>query len=177
MAVRDERIRDIPPHLALARVKRTGSCRDSVPLGTGLGQRRGLSVVGGFCFGGGAHADGGVQTAIVPPVDVLEQRVFGLFNGAPGAAEVDEFGLDLPDGALGQGVIVAVADRADRGQRADAGQGIGVADRGLPGPGITVVDQPVQPLVAGPDRQSPRLPGAGRCAGAWSAPSRPSRRE
>ncbi len=70
---------------------------------------------------------------MVPPVDVLEQGVFELLNGAPRAASVDEFGFDLPDGGLGQGVVVAVADGADRGQGAVAlsvRQAWRTADRG-----------------------------------------------
>jgi hypothetical protein len=39
------------------------------------------------------------------------------------------FGLDLPDGRFGEDVVERVADAADRGDRADGDQGVGVADR------------------------------------------------
>jgi hypothetical protein len=68
---------------------------------------------------------------MVPPVEVFQQRVFQLFDGAPRTTSVDQLGLDLPDGGLGQGVVVRVADRPDRRQRTDTGEGVGVADRGV----------------------------------------------
>jgi hypothetical protein len=36
-----------------------------------------------------------------------------------------------PDGALGQGAVIAVTDRADRGQRAGIEQPVSVADRSV----------------------------------------------
>jgi hypothetical protein len=60
-----------------------------------------LSVVGGLCFGWCEHADRGVQPVLVPPVDVLEQGVFKLFDGAPRSTTVDQFGFELADGGLG----------------------------------------------------------------------------
>jgi hypothetical protein len=75
-------------------------------LGTGLGWCRWLSVVGGFLFGGRDEPDLAVQAAVVPPVEVFEQGVLELFDGAPRPAAVDQLGLDLPDCGLGEGVVV-----------------------------------------------------------------------
>jgi hypothetical protein len=46
---------------------------------------------------------------------------------------MDEFGLDLADGRLGQRVVIGVADAAHRGDRAGCGEGVGVADRQILG--------------------------------------------
>ena len=43
----------------------------------------------------------------------------------------DEFVLERPDGGLGQGVVVAVADGADRSDCADVAEAQRVADRGV----------------------------------------------
>ena len=136
-----------------------------------------MSVVGRFGFGGGAHTDGGVQTAVIPPVDVLEQGVFELLDGAPWAVPVDQFGFELADGGLGQGVVVAVADRSDGGQRTGAGQGVGVADRGVLTAGVAVMDQPVEEVVTAAQIAISRA-SSGRSVRMWVVSAQPtSRRE
>ena len=79
--------------------------------------------------------------------------------------------FDLADGGLGQGVVVAIPDRADRGQRADAGEGVGVANGQVLAAGVAVVDQPVEALGAGPDRH---LQGLQRQGGAQVGGQRPA---
>ena len=54
-----------------------------------------------------------------------------VVDGAERAVDADAFGLVQPDHRLGQGVVVGVADGADRGQRAGVGEPVGVADRGV----------------------------------------------
>ena len=41
---------------------------------------------------------------MVPLVEVLEERVLELFDGAPGASAVHEFGFDQADGGFGERV-------------------------------------------------------------------------
>ncbi len=62
---------------------------------------------------------------------------------APRAVAADAFGLVEPDHGLGQRVVVAVADAADRGDRAGVGEAVGVADRGVLAAGVGVMDTPV----------------------------------
>ena len=67
----------------------------------------GLTVVGGLGLGGRDHAELAVQpSAVVPPVDVLEQRELELLDGAPRPVPFDQLGLELPDRRLGEGVVV-----------------------------------------------------------------------
>jgi hypothetical protein len=42
-----------------------------------------------------------VQAAVVPPVDVFEERELELVEGSPRPMAGDQFGLDLPDGRFG----------------------------------------------------------------------------
>ena len=66
---------------------------------------------------------------MVEPVDPLQGGVLEVVDAPPGAALADQFGLVQADDRLGQGVVVAVAAGADRGDRAGLGQPLGVADR------------------------------------------------
>jgi len=70
-------------------------------LGAGLGEVRRLSVVVRFLLGSRDHADLAAQAAVVPPVEVLEDRELELVDGAPRPAAVDQFGLDLPGRRFG----------------------------------------------------------------------------
>ena len=147
-----EALRQLPFHRK-GNLKRPGFGRDLVYWVPGLDEWPGLSV-GGLLLGGGDHADLAVEAAVVPPVEVLEERELQLLDGAPGAAPGDQFGLDLPDGGLGQGVVIRVAGGADGGDGTGRGEGVGVADGQVLAAGVGVMDQPVEPvLTAGPDRQ------------------------
>jgi hypothetical protein len=55
-----------------------------------------------------------MEPGLVEPVDVAQGGQLDLVKGAPGAVAADQFGLEQPDGRLGQAVVVAVADAADR---------------------------------------------------------------
>ena len=52
---------------------------------------------------------------MVEPVDVFEGGVLDLIKVAPWSLRADEFCLVEADDGLCEGVIVGVADRADRG--------------------------------------------------------------
>jgi hypothetical protein len=62
-----------------------------------------------------------IEPRVVESVDVLEGGELDLLGGAPGAAGLDELGLGQADHALGEGVVVGLADGSDRG--ADTGRG------------------------------------------------------
>jgi hypothetical protein len=66
---------------------------------------------------------------VIEPVDPLQGGVLDLVDAPPGAAPADQLGLVQADDRLGQGVVVAVAAGADRGDRAGLGEAFGVADR------------------------------------------------
>jgi len=87
-----------------------------------------LSVVCGLELGRWDIADGLQEPAVVEPVDPLQGGVLDLVDALPGATPADQLGLVQPDDRLGQGVVVAVADRAHRGDRPGLGQAFGIAD-------------------------------------------------
>jgi hypothetical protein len=66
-----------------------------------------------------------VQAVVVEPADVLDDGELELRSSLPDAVG-DELGLEAVDEALGERVVVGVADRADRRQEAVVGQGLGV---------------------------------------------------
>ena len=68
------------------------------------------------------------EPAVVEPVDVLQGGVLDVVEAPPGATVADQLGLVQAVERLGQGVVVAVAARADRGHGAGLGQALGVAD-------------------------------------------------
>jgi SAM-dependent methyltransferase len=102
-------------------------------LGSGHGGLSQVTVVGGLQFCRWEIADLAVEPAVVVPVDVGEGGQLDLLKRAPGAAAADQLSLDQPDGRLGQGVVVAVTNAADRRCRPDLGQSFGVADGGVLG--------------------------------------------
>jgi hypothetical protein len=74
---------------------------------------------------------GGVQPAVVVPVDPFQGGQLDVVEPAPGPVAADEFGLEQPDVGLGQGVVQRVTDRADAGCDAGRGQPFGERDRGV----------------------------------------------
>jgi hypothetical protein len=89
---------------------------------------------------GGRSPRGVMQSGAVEPAEVFDDGELELGAGAPDVVG-DELGLEGVDEALGQGVIVGVADRADRGQNAVIGHCLGVVDRGVLRAAIAVMDQ------------------------------------
>ena len=81
-----------------------------------------------FGFGRRDVADGLQQPAMVEPVDPFEGREFNGFEGSPWSTPMDHLGLVEAVDRLGESVVVAVADAADRGLDAGFGQALGVAD-------------------------------------------------
>ena len=70
----------------------------------GLGEDGLVTVVGGFELGGWDITASLVEAAVVEPVEVFEGGDLDLFDGAPGSARLDQFGLEQPDDRLGEGV-------------------------------------------------------------------------
>ena len=65
-------------------------------------------------LGGGHVPDRAEQPPIVEPVDPFQGRKLDLLEISPGSAAMNEFGLIDAEGRLGQGVVVGIADAADR---------------------------------------------------------------
>ena len=105
---------------------------------TGLGEAVFVTVVGGLELGRRDVAAGLVEPPVVEPVDVLQGSDLDLFGGAPGSAGLDQLGLEQADDRFGQGVVVGVADGADRGADPGGGQPLGEGNRGVLRPGIGV---------------------------------------
>ncbi len=89
---------------------------------------------------------------MIEPVDPFERGEFHRLCGAPGAAPVDDLGLEQAVDGFGEGVVVAVADAPHRGLDPRRGQALGIADRDVlnaadallfvkpePGPGLSRV--------------------------------------
>lgn len=72
-----------------------------------------------------------MQPAVVVPVDPFEGGDLDLVGRLPGSAGFDQFGLVEADGGLGQGVVVGVADAADRRVDTSGGEAFGERDRGV----------------------------------------------
>jgi hypothetical protein len=76
-----------------------------------------------------------MQALLVPPVHPSERGEFDVTDGAPraGVGPVDALGFVEPVDRLGEGVVEAVADAADRRRGAELGKVFAVADAGDPG--------------------------------------------
>src|SRR5450756_330740 len=81
-------------------------------------------------FGQRRHVTVGLeQPAMVEPVEPLQRGVLDVVDALPGAAPTNQLRLVEADDGLGEGVIVAVAARADRDVHAGLGEALRVADR------------------------------------------------
>src|SRR2546425_1721359 len=120
-----------------------------------------LSVVGSLELRRRDVTDRLEEPPMVEPVDPLERRVLDVVDALPRTTPADEFGLVQPDDRLGEGVIERVAAAAHRGHGAGLGQALGVADRQVLGTPVAVMDEPVEPLMAGPEGPLPGGPPPG----------------
>jgi len=75
------------------------------------------------------QSDLAVQAPVVEPVDVFGDGDLQVVDVLPRALVADQLGLEQRVERLGQGIVIAVAGRADRGDRAGLGQALGVANR------------------------------------------------
>lgn len=76
--------------------------------------------MGGFVVGGGDVGEGGVETAVVVPVDLSSGGVFDVGAGGVGAVVeyrgVDAFGFAETIDVLHQCVVVGIPDASDQGE-------------------------------------------------------------
>src|SRR5690349_14391770 len=66
---------------------------------------------------------------MVEPVHPFESGEFHRIDISPWPAPPDHLGLEQADNGFGEGIIVGVADAADRWLNACCGQSLSVADR------------------------------------------------
>jgi hypothetical protein len=78
---------------------------------------------------------------MVEPVNPFERGVLDSFEAAPGSAPVDHLGFLESVDRLGQSVVVAVADTADRRPDAGLGETLGVLDKHILRPTVAMMDQ------------------------------------
>ena len=117
-----------------------------MPEAVGCESRCHIDVVRGsiilfFGFGGRDVADGLKQAAMVEPIDPLGRRVFDRLKAAPRATPVDHLSLVESVDRLGQSVVIAVADAADRGLDSGLGKSLTVFDRDVLATAIEVMDE------------------------------------
>ena len=101
----------------------------------------GLGPVEHFVFGRRDVADRFKQPPVVEPVDPLQGGKLDWVDAPPWPAAPDDLGLEEPDDALRERVVVRVADRPDRGLDPRLGEPFGVANRQVLRSTIAVVDE------------------------------------
>ena len=86
-----------------------------------------------------------VQAVVVVPVDPAEGGELDVLDGLPGPSlaggATDQLGLVVTVHGLGQSIVVAVADGADRGHRTDLGKAFAIANGCKLRPGVGVTAQ------------------------------------
>ena len=85
-------------------------------------------VVAFLCFSGRDVSDGLEKSSGVEPVDPFEGSELDRLEGAPWAPPVDDFSLVKAIDGLGQSVVVAVSDTANRGLNTGLGQPFCILD-------------------------------------------------
>ena len=107
------------------------------------GERQGLKpcIVRGHGLSWRDVADWREQAAVVEPVDPFEGGEFDGLEGPPWAAAMDHRGFVEAVDRLGESVVVAVADAADRRFDTGLGQALGVLDGHALRPTVGTVDK------------------------------------
>lgn len=82
-----------------------------------------------------------MQARGVEPVDPFQGRELDFFDGPPGPAGFDQFGLVGGVHGLCEGVVVGVADGADRPGDAQLGKAVRIGQRHVLGAAIRVVHE------------------------------------
>jgi hypothetical protein len=86
---------------------------------------------------------------VVEPVDPLEGGPLDGLERAPGPAASDHFGLEQPDDGLGEGVVEAVTDAADRWLEAGFSETLSVLDRDVLDAAVAGMDETALDGMAG----------------------------
>ena len=89
-----------------------------------------LTVVLVFLLDGCEVSDRGVEAVLVEPAHPGEwgEFEFEFVGGAEWDVDLDALRFVEPDDALREAVVIAVADGSDRGDRADIGESLGIAN-------------------------------------------------
>lgn len=96
----------------------------------------------GLGFGGRDVPDGLLEAAVVEPADPFEGCVFDGLEVSPRTTTVDDLGVEEPVDRLGQRIVIAVADAANRGFDTRFGQAFGIAYGQILAATVAVVNQP-----------------------------------
>jgi len=81
------------------------------------------------------------QPPVVEPVHPFQRGVLDGLEGPPRATPVDHLGLVEAVDRLGQGVVIAVTDAADRGLDPGFGEALGIFDRDILAAAVAVMDE------------------------------------
>src|SRR5690606_24028460 len=87
-------------------------------------------------------ADGFEQPPIVEPFNPFQRRKFNRFEGSPGSSPMDHLGLVEAVDRLGQGIVITVADAADRWLDPGFRQALGVANGDVLRPAVAMMNEP-----------------------------------
>jgi hypothetical protein len=86
----------------------------------------------------GEVVDGFVRTLGVEPRDPVQDRWLEVVPVAPGTVRMEQLGLEQADLRFGQGIVVSIADRADRRVNAGPGQPAGERNRRILRPRVRI---------------------------------------
>jgi len=101
-----------------------------------------LGVVCGFRLCGRDIADRLEQAAVVEPIDPFEGGELDRLEGAPGAAPMDDLGLEETNHRFGESVVVGISDAADGRLDAGLGETLGVANAHILRPSVGMAHEP-----------------------------------
>ena len=102
-------------------------------------------MIARFSFGGRNDSDRFEQPAVIEPIDPFQGGEFDGFEVASWAASMDHLGFVETVDRLGQGVVGAVSDAADRRVQNSLDQPFGIFDRQKLNTPIAVMNQTVAP--------------------------------
>ena len=121
-----------------------------------------LGIIGGLGLGRRAVPDRLEEAAFIEPVDPFEGGELDRFEAASTAASMDHLGFVEAVDGLGESIVVAVADAADRGLDARLGEPLGIFDRDVLHTAIAVVDEAA--TADAKTRQIGSIPWMARCS-------------
>src|SRR5205807_6434028 len=102
-------------------------------------------IVARFGLGGRHVSDWSEQATVVEPLDPFQGGELDKFQRTPRSPSADHLGLVKAVDALGQSIVIAVADAAHGGLDARFGQALGVANRHVLHSPVAMVNQAATP--------------------------------
>src|SRR5438874_2518964 len=100
-----------------------------------------FGIVARFGLGGRHVSDWSKQATVVEPLDPFQGGELDKFQRTPRSPSADHLGLVKAVDALGQSIVIAVADAAHGGLDARFGQALGVANRHVLHSPVAMVNQ------------------------------------